>query len=103
VTTQDGNEAARAIYRTVGQTSSFGGNPLEQHIGLGYEAHEISVDVYWPATKTRQHFVGVGKNQYIEIQEFTAEYTQRTRKSFPLGNPMISARRPDAPAQGKSE
>jgi hypothetical protein len=103
VTTQDGNEAARAIYRTVGQTSSFGGNPLEQHIGLGYEAHEISVDVYWPATKTRQHFVGVGKNQYIEIREFSAEYTQRKRKSFPLRNPMTSARRPDAPAQGKFE
>jgi hypothetical protein len=40
VTVQDGNDAPRSIYRTVGQTSSFGGNPMEQHIGLGPNAHE---------------------------------------------------------------
>ena len=77
VTVHDGREEPRSIYRVVGQTSSFGGNPLEQHIGLGYDAHDVSVDVYWPATKTRQHFSGINKNQYIEIQEFASEYLLR--------------------------
>jgi tetratricopeptide (TPR) repeat protein len=77
VTVRNGKEEPRFLYRVVGQTSSFGGNPLEQHIGLGYGAHDISLDVYWPATKTRQHFAGVNKNQYIEIEEFASLYTQR--------------------------
>lgn len=101
VTVHDGKEAERAIYRVVGQTSSFGGNPLEQHIGLGYEAHDISVDVYWPATKTRQHFVGVGKNQYIDIQEFAGDYTLRKLRSFPLGKTTNSAENRNTSAQGR--
>jgi len=85
VTVRDGNEAPRAIYRVVGQTSSFGGNPLEQHIGLGHDAHAISIDVYWPTTKTRQHFTNISKNQYIEIQEFSGDYTRLKRQAVALG------------------
>lgn len=40
----------RHIYRTVGFGSSFGGNPLEQHIGLGSVARSADVIVTWPAT-----------------------------------------------------
>ena len=50
VTVQDGKAAPRLICRTVGQTSSFGSNPLEQNIGLGHDAHSITLDVWWPAT-----------------------------------------------------
>src|SRR6202035_1531151 len=41
---------ARSIYRTVGDTSSFGVNPLEQHIGLCHCARILALDVWWPAT-----------------------------------------------------
>ena len=67
----DGGHGERYIYRTVGSTSSFGGNPVEQHIGLGSGARITALDIWWPATNTRQHFTGVAKNQYIAIKEFS--------------------------------
>jgi tetratricopeptide (TPR) repeat protein len=85
VTVQDGNEAQRSIYRTVGETSSFGANPMEQHIGLGHDAHAVTVDVWWPTTGTRQHFAGIEKNQYLEIKEFATTYTRLERRPFRLG------------------
>jgi hypothetical protein len=40
----------RHIFRTVGFGSSFGGNPLEQHIGIGTAKRVESVVVTWPST-----------------------------------------------------
>jgi hypothetical protein len=40
----------RHIFRTVGFGSSFGGNPLEQHIGIGAAATVAEIVVTWPAT-----------------------------------------------------
>jgi len=97
VTVQDGDAAPRYIYRTVGQTSSFGGNPMEQNIGLGHDAHSISVDVWWPATKTRQHFTGVAKDQYIEIKELGTSYTKLEKHPFKLGRSTALAVAAPAP------
>jgi len=94
VTVQDGNAAPRLIYRTVGQTSSFGSNPMEQNIGLGHDAHSISVDVWWPVSDTRQHFSGVAKDQYLEIKEFATTFTKLEKHSFKLGRstpPAVAA------------
>jgi hypothetical protein len=91
VTVEDGNAAPRSIYRTVGQTSSFGANPMEQNIGLGHDAHAITLDVWWPATGTRQHFTGVAKNQYFEIKEFATSYTRLERRPFRLGRSAAQA------------
>jgi protein SCO1/2 len=66
--------ADRSIYRTVGATSSFGGNPLEQHIGLGPNAQIRALDIWWPVSNTRQHFSGVGKNQRIRVTEFAGDF-----------------------------
>jgi hypothetical protein len=65
---------ARNIYRTVGETSSFGGNPLEQHIGLGHAAKITALDIWWPTSNTRQHFSAIPKNRYIAIKEFADSY-----------------------------
>lgn len=43
-------QGPRHIYRTVGFGSSFGGNPLEQHIGIGMAKQVESVVVTWPST-----------------------------------------------------
>jgi FG-GAP-like repeat/ASPIC and UnbV/PPIC-type PPIASE domain len=91
VTVQDGTRPPRSIYRTVGAMSSFGGNPLEQHIGLGHDAHTITVDVWWPASGTRQHFTALAKNQYLEIKEFGTSYTRLERKPFRLGKQTPAA------------
>jgi hypothetical protein len=99
VTVQDGDAAPRFIYRTVGQTSSFGANPMEQNIGLGHDAHSISVDVWWPASGARQHFTGVAKNQYLEIKEFATSYTKLEKRPFKLGRsttPAVASAKPNS-------
>ena len=89
VTVEDDGQAARSIYRTVGNTSSFGGNPLEQHIGLGHGARITALDVWWPATNTRQHFTHVEKNEFISIKEFANEYTKLDRQTDRLGGDRV--------------
>jgi hypothetical protein len=50
VTVRQPNGRTRHIYRTVGFGSSFGGNPLRQHIGIGAANGVSEVTVTWPAT-----------------------------------------------------
>jgi hypothetical protein len=91
ITVEDDGRAARTIYRRVGDTSSFGVNPLEQHIGLGHGARITSLDVWWPATDTRQHFANVQKNEFILIKEFAADYVKLERRSVRLGEKNLTA------------
>jgi tetratricopeptide (TPR) repeat protein len=84
VTVQNGVDAPRSLYRVVGETSSFGANPMEQHIGLGPRAHAVAVDIWWPASNTRQHFA-VEKNQFIQIKEFATSYVRLDRAPVRLG------------------
>jgi hypothetical protein len=85
LTVQDDGQAPRSIYRWVGGTSSFGGNPLEQHIGLGHNARIVSLEVDWPATKTRQVFEHVEKNEFIAVHEFAEEVEKLDRPARPFG------------------
>ena len=101
VTVHYQNAPARSIYRTVGQTSSFGGNPLEQHIGLGAQAKIVDLDIWWPAGGTRQHFSAVPRNQYIEIKEGAASFTKLERMPIPAAkskNQPVTAS-PPAPSK----
>ena len=82
---EDGRRTTRAMHRTVGSGGSFGGNPMEQHVGLGVAARNVSIDVWWPATNTRQHFANVPKNQFFEITEFANQYQRVTRTAVRLG------------------
>jgi FG-GAP-like repeat/ASPIC and UnbV/PPIC-type PPIASE domain len=91
ITVENDGGAARSIYRTVGDTSSFGVNPLEQHIGLGHGARILGLDVWWPATNTRQRFAQVHKNQFIAIQEFATGYTKLKRQPARLGENRTAA------------
>ena len=50
VVVADGHGAKRHIYRTVGFGSSFGGNPLEQHVGIGRAATVNEVRIWWPGS-----------------------------------------------------
>jgi hypothetical protein len=85
-TTGDNNaRVTRSIYRTVGSGGSFGANPLEQHIGLGFAARIQNVEIWWPASNTRQNFSSIATNQFIEIKELATGFTKLDRKSFRLG------------------
>jgi tetratricopeptide (TPR) repeat protein len=90
VTVTDDGLAPRSIFRTVGETSSFGSQPMEQHIGLGHNARIVAIDVWWPATNTRQHLTNIAKNQYIEIKEFANDIHRLARPSFSLGPPTTA-------------
>jgi len=84
VTVENEGHAARSIYRTVGSGGSFGASPLQQHIGLGESAKITALEVWWPASNTRQNFSAVGVNQFIEVKEFAKTYTKLARKPFSL-------------------
>jgi tetratricopeptide (TPR) repeat protein len=85
VTVENEGKAPRSIYRTVASGGSFGASPLEQHIGLGKSARIVNVEIWWPASNTRQNFANIEKNQFLEIKELAANYTRLDRKSFRLG------------------
>lgn len=85
VTVEDEGGATRAIHRTVGSGGSFGASPLEQHIGLGRAARIVDVEIWWPASNTRQRFAGVAKNQVLEITELATEYRRLERPVVRLG------------------
>ena len=85
VNVTDEGKPSRSIYRTVGSGGSFGASPLEQHIGLGKSARIDSIEIWWPASKTKQNFQNVAKNQFLEIKEFAVNYTRLERKSFRIG------------------
>jgi hypothetical protein len=92
VTMQNAGSAPRSIWRTVGETSSFGGNPTEQHIGLGQDAKIVSLDIFWPASGTRQHFAQVDKNTFIQIKEFDSSITKLVRKQVHMGENRVADR-----------
>jgi len=74
--------AQRTIYRTVGYGSSFGGNPLRQHIGVGSATQVKAVEVTWPTSQTVQKFGGVPVDQFYRLREGDARLTRVERKAF---------------------
>jgi hypothetical protein len=64
---------------------------MEQHIGLGHGARILSLDVWWPATNTRQQFSHVDKNEFIAIKEFDTGYTKLERQPYRLGGSAADA------------
>ncbi len=72
---EDGRESLR--YREVSSGGSFGASPLAQHIGLGKAARIGSLEIEWPASRTRQVFTDVPLDRVIEIREFADTLTSR--------------------------
>src|SRR5262249_38306727 len=76
--------APLTVHRHVSSGSSFGGNPLEQHIGVGKAGKGATLEITWPASGTTQVFRDVPVNRAIEITEFANEYKTRNTKPVPL-------------------
>jgi tetratricopeptide (TPR) repeat protein len=103
LTVENEGRPPRSIYRTVGSGGSFGASPLQQHIGLGKSAKIAELEISWPASNTKQKFLNVGINQFIEIKEFAREYTKLERRSFRLGSTKLAVTNlpnPDAQKPG---
>jgi hypothetical protein len=103
VTVESEDPGTRSIYRTVSSGGSFGASPLEQHIGLGKSARITNLEVWWPTSNTRQTFLNVGKNQFIEIKELAKDYTRLDRKSFRLGGAKREAEAGVGPKLGQKQ
>ena len=74
----------RHIYRTVGYGSSFGGNPIRQHIGLGDATAVTTMEVTWPTGMTVQRFTNVGMDGGYRVKEDAAELMPVSYKKFGL-------------------
>ncbi|MGH9646743.1 MAG: CRTAC1 family protein, partial [Bryobacteraceae bacterium] len=85
VTVANAGGGQRTIYRTVGSGGSFGDSPFQQHIGLGKSANIEQIEIYWPASKTKQRFTNVKTNQFIEIKESGTGFVKLDRPAFRLG------------------
>jgi hypothetical protein len=72
------------VHRHVSSGSSFGANPLEQHIGLGKASRVALLEVHWPTSGTTQVFRDLAVNQGVVITEFAREYQTRTWKPIAL-------------------
>jgi len=69
------DEKPRSIFRWIGPGSSFGGNPLRQHIGIGKATKVDRLEVYWPTSDTTQSFADVAAQQRIRVVEGRESYS----------------------------
>jgi hypothetical protein len=83
--TVTGESGTRTIYRTVGAGGSFGVSPLMEHIGLGKAVRRVDLEVWWPASDTRQQFANVTKNSWLQIKELAGTVTPVQRTLVRLG------------------
>jgi len=75
----------RHVFRAVGFGSSFGGNPLRQHIGLGPSGTVKCVEVRWPGSGTMQRFGELRANTMFHLREGDAKAREVKLKSFKVG------------------
>jgi hypothetical protein len=71
------------VYRHVSSGSSWGANPLEQHIGLAKADRVATLEIHWPTSGTTQVFHDIAANQAIEITEFGQDYRKLNWKPIP--------------------
>jgi ASPIC and UnbV/FG-GAP-like repeat len=67
-------EKPLTVHRHVSSGSSFGGSPLEQHIGLAKAERVALLEIHWPASGTTQVFRDIPADQAIEVTEFADAY-----------------------------
>jgi hypothetical protein len=79
-----GASGRRRIYRTVGYGSSFGGNPFEQHIGLGRHAAIEEVEVDWPTSRKVERFQNVAVDRTYRLREGDGKLVPVAKKAFSI-------------------
>jgi ASPIC and UnbV/FG-GAP-like repeat len=73
-------DAPLTVHRHISAGSSWGANPLEQHVGLGGARQVARLEVHWPTSGTTQIFRDLAADQAIEITELAEGYRQREWK-----------------------
>src|SRR5271165_1715680 len=80
----------RHLYRTVGYGSSFGGNPLRQHIGIGKADSIEEIEIFWPVSKTKQVFRNVAIDRAFHVKEGASTLEPVSYKRFVFDTPPVS-------------
>ncbi len=80
----------RHLYRTVGYGSSFGGNPLRQHIGMGKADSIEEIKIFWPVSKTEQVFRNVAIDRAFHVKEGASTLEPVSYKRFVFDTPPMS-------------
>jgi len=75
----------RLRYREVSSGGSFGSNSYVQHVGLGAATAIESIEIAWPASRTRQVFRNPPIDTLLEIQEGAEAPVVRPQVAFRLG------------------
>lgn len=70
-----GFSRGQTIYREVTSGGSFGASSFTQHIGLGKATRIKTLDVWWPASGSRQTFHDVVVNKTILVKEFEKTFS----------------------------
>jgi hypothetical protein len=73
-------EKPLTLHRHVSSGSSYGANPLRQHVGLAGAKRVESLEVHWPTSGTTQVFRDIAADQTIEITEFEENYRKLEEK-----------------------
>ncbi len=81
----------RSVYRAVGSVSSFGGNPMRQHIGVGQASSIRRIEIWWPASGVRQQFRNVAVDRTYHVREDTNKLEPVAVKVFEIGRTKIAA------------
>jgi hypothetical protein len=76
-------EKPMTIHRHISSGSSFGGNALEQTIGLARAGKVAALEVRWPTSGTTQVFRDIPADRIIEVTEFAEGYRELDRKPLP--------------------
>jgi ASPIC and UnbV/FG-GAP-like repeat len=71
------------VHRHVSTGSSWGANPLQQHLGLAKASKVALLEIHWPTSGTTQVFHDIAANQAIEVTEFEPEYRKLDRRPIP--------------------
>ena len=71
------------IHRHVSSGSSFGGNPLQQTIGLAKARQVALLEIRWPTSGTTQVFHDLAADQAIEVSEFAESCRPLAWKAIP--------------------
>ena len=89
VTIEEGGRR-RSIYRAVGSVSSFGGNPMRQHVGVGKASSIREIEIWWPVSGLRQKFRNVPVDRVFHIREGRNVLDQIVWKPFEFGKTKIA-------------
>jgi hypothetical protein len=80
----------RSIYRAVGSVSSFGGNPMRQHIGMGKAASIRELEIWWPVSGVRQRFHNVAVDRTYHVREDADLLDVVPVRTFEIGKTKIA-------------